>query len=115
MKFDRSQNQHEHNVTAELYRQLKNKGADVYMSHRVVGAEFDLVLVKDERIALIFEIKKNKKSYMNSGAQVSRYFQYGVPIVLVVSSDMVSDAVKIGEMVLRGDKVDDLTRLVPTA
>jgi hypothetical protein len=89
-------------------------GAEVYMSHRVIGAEFDLVLVKDDKIVLIFEVKKNKDSYRHSGAQVARYFQYNVPIVLVVSSEMVPEAVAVSKRVLNGENLlNQVTRLVP--
>lgn len=114
MKFN-SEQRHEHNVTAELYRQIKNKGGDVYMSYRFQGGEFDLVLVKDGEIALAFEVKNHKLAYKKAGAQLARYVQYGIPLVLVVGETMILDAVAIAEKVLRGGAVEPLTRLVPTA
>ena len=112
MKFN-SEQRHEHNVTAELYRQLKNIGADVYMSYRFTGGEFDLVMVRGGEIALAFEIKNHKRAYQKAGAQVARYLQYGIPLVLVVGETMIPNAVAVAEKVLRGDKVEPLTRLIP--
>lgn len=114
MKYDDNQ-RHEHNVTAELYRQLKNRGHNVHMSYRAQGAEFDLVLIQDNEIKAIFEVKNSKKAYKSAGAQVGRYLQYGIPIVLVVTEGVINRAVEAAEGILRGDAVEAVTRLIPTA
>lgn len=114
MKFNPAQG-HEFNITAELYHRFRERGHKPYVNYRNQDfSEFDLVLLKDDVIRAIFEIKANKKSYQGSGAQISRYLKYGLPIVLVVGANMIENAVEIGEKILRGDEVEPVTRLVHT-
>lgn len=106
MEFKPPKTPHEANLTAEVYRRLKNVGVEVYISYRIKGSEFDLVVFRDGHIKAIYEMKTSRDHYRKKGSQFRRYLGNLAPLFIVVGFEGITEAVDCGVKAWHGENME---------
>ena len=63
-------------VQAELYRRLTNLGIKVGIEYKIGRSRCDLIIIKDDKIKGVIEVKKKKRKYFNK--HTSQYHKYSL-------------------------------------
>lgn len=84
------------NIQAELYHQCKLRGITCFLGYRVKRpgehtCYFDAVILKDNRIACIVEVKSHLERYTvprsRKTKQFRRYSSFGIPVLYLTRMD----------------------------
>lgn len=112
MKIEKHICQRKENVIAELYRELRNRGIEAYISYQVPGMQFDLVTAADGEIKAIVEVKKSRKQYGAQGGGISRYYGIGIPVILMVGMSEIQKVVRVLQKASEGERIDPVYRFI---
>lgn len=83
-------------IQCELYRRCFEEGIDVYPEYscEVNGrrCRFDLVIILDEEIIMIIEVKSRSSNYkIHRGKQYEKYKQTGLPVIYCTNLEMIEN------------------------
>jgi Holliday junction resolvase-like predicted endonuclease len=72
----------EANIQAEIYRQCKALQIECYLEYRHLNCRFDVVIVKENKIVGIIEVKKghHQTTKKKLKAQKEKYAIFGMPL-----------------------------------
>ena len=96
----------EANVHAELYRQLKNGGVEVYSEYSIGRLRCDLVVVKDNKIKAAIEVKKKKRKVLYKGSrQFINYMNLNLPVIYCLGEENIKKTIETIESEYLEDEV----------
>ena len=86
----------EANILAEFYCQCKAAGLNCFLEHTYRGSRFDAVIIKDDFIVAIVEVKSysNTRPPNTETKQFEKYRRFGVPLFWITRLSQVSEVVK---------------------
>lgn len=100
MKFE-PKNISEGLIQCELYHRCREEGIEAYPEYYCKlddgrGCRFDLVIIHDEEIIMIIEVKSRPKSYIpQKGKQYQKYKQTGLPVIYCTNLDMIEHTMNL--------------------
>lgn len=101
MKFKLPHRISEANIQAELYKQAKEAGLNIYLEYKFERSIFDAVIYDGDHIQYIIEVKSyiTLKKPKHDTKQIQKYEVFNIPVLLVTRMESVKDIIS---EILRG-------------
>ena len=82
MNFTQPKYLAEANIQAEIYLECKSQNIECYLEYRHENCRFDLVIVKNDSIIGIIEVKKTHHATTKKKLKIQRekYKRFGIPV-----------------------------------
>lgn len=97
IKFDPLKRYDEHNLSSEIYHQLKLLGIRSHLEYKHENSIFDLIVLDaQDNIKFIVEVKnlEHKVKGRTNTKQFAKYIQYNIPIVFVYKLSQIAEAIE---------------------
>lgn len=94
MQFNFPKRLPEANIQAEIYRRCKELDIECYLEYKHEHCRFDIVIVRDELIIGIIEVKNSVRTKINKRTrQYKKYSSYGVPLHYCLGQNYVDSTI----------------------